>query len=481
MTGRRALLMAVLLVSACSDDSQPALPSTAPPPAATAATTSGTTTTAVPITVSIRIVSQNILHGEACPPETAKCQLADRIALFMRQLRDASCPEIVAIQEANEGIVDLLRSQATECNYERVGGDGVGIDQEVVLTTLPVIDRRGSSLVGGFRSALAVRLDAPVGTVDLFTTHLAASSDDVPCQLASCPPPCDPTDRVQVCQARQFTAGLALSSDSALTVMGGDLNASPGEPTYRVMTDAGLIDSYLAAGRPECSPQAARNCTSGREDTSMEDLTDPASQQHERIDYLFVRPLPARCAIGPSTGLFNADPASGPIAYPSDHTGVVLELVCEPGVATAGTFPSPAPPSTAPTTTSTTTATSVADHSVDEITSAFVTLFDGADPDVDHRLANLENGDGLRDTFITLLETAGPSATASSVRVDSVALTGAATADVVFSVLLSGAVVFDHLHGTAVKEEGRWLVSAETFCALATTLAPSLSGCVADA
>src|SRR5262245_60574327 len=37
----------------------------------------------------ITVVSQNLLHGNACAPDSNRCDLPDRVELFVRQLRDA--------------------------------------------------------------------------------------------------------------------------------------------------------------------------------------------------------------------------------------------------------------------------------------------------------------------------------------------------------------------------------------------------------
>ena len=63
-----------------------------------------------PAAARVRVVSQNLLHGIACPAETDGCALPARVALFARQLDAAGCPELVAVQEANERMVELLRS-----------------------------------------------------------------------------------------------------------------------------------------------------------------------------------------------------------------------------------------------------------------------------------------------------------------------------------------------------------------------------------
>jgi hypothetical protein len=204
----------------------------------------------------------------------------------------------------------------------------------------------------------------------------------------------------------------------------------------------------------------------------MSDLTNPESLQDVRIDYVFVAAPPARCVIGGASGPFNAEPALGPIAYPSDHTAVIAALACtEPVSRMPTTFPPPPPttPATAPVPSDAQTAQA--------ITTAFETLFGAAEPDVEARLSYLEDAERLRDTFLTIQEQAGDLAATTTVRVDSIAQRSPTTADVVFSVLVGGNVALDHIQGGAVNTDGRWLVSAATFCTLATTLAPDASGC----
>lgn len=135
------------------------------------------------------------------------------------------------------------------------------------------------------------------------------------------------------------------------------------------------------------------------------------------------------------------EPEPGQIAYPSDHTGVLLELDCE--------RPHGVSPTGFPTTTSTVApgpAKSAVDNStLADVIDAFETALDGSDPDIDHRLASLEDADRRHDAFIILLERADPVAASTSVRVESVTPT-ATTAQVVFDVLLDDAVVFRRPH-----------------------------------
>jgi endonuclease/exonuclease/phosphatase family metal-dependent hydrolase len=427
---------------------------------------------------SVRVVSQNILHGVACPADSDRCRLPERVELFAAQLAAAGCPAVVALQEANQGVVDLFTGAlAGRCGgrYRLVWDGDPGLDREVVATTLPVLASRRIRLAGPLRTALWVRLAAPVGVVELVTTHLASSSDDRPCDARTCPPPCRPTDSLNTCQARQvvaFAASVRVPGD--VVVLGGDLNARPDEPTIEVLRRAGYVDTHLAAGNAECDPGTGRNCTSGRVDDALTDLTDPRSRQQERIDYLWLRTA-RQCRVGSPTGLFNAAPAGGGpggLAFPSDHTGVQATITCATTPAqrraarTATTLPA--------STTAPTGQASVPAGEAAAIARAFATVFNGDVTDVEAKLAALEDGERLRPFFLERYRAVGDIAARVRVRIDDVRLEGPDRAAVTYTLLLDGSPVLDHLPGEAVKREGRWLVSRRTYCEVSTQGATSI-------
>lgn len=452
MTGTRRLpallATAVLIVAGCSDDG------------------GGRDTAADP---SITVVSINLLHGTACPEASDRCDLPARAALFADQLAAGGCPELVSLQEANEQTVaELERSLPTTCDgaYEVVANDDPSLDREVVLTTEQVLGSQRLRLAGPLRTALWVRVASDVGVVDYVSTHLASGSDDRPCDAATCPPPCEVSDTLNTCQGRQVAA---LARDLAIgdnvVVLGGDLNAPPGAPTIEAITSAGFVDTHLAAGNAECDPETGSDCTSGRIDDAMTDLEDPASRQSERIDYLFV--LDERdCEPVPPTGLFNAEPAEGALAFPSDHTGVQATLACpttaeQVEAAATATVASTAPTTTAPPTT-------VDDTTEAAITEAFRNLFDGTVTDVEVKLSSLERADELRPYFLESYEATRDVASGIRVRIDAIDAVDATHADVTYTLLLDGAAVLDHLPGAAVNIDGRWLVSLRTYCDVST-------------
>lgn len=421
----------------------------------------------LPPVASVRLVSQNILHGVGCPPDSDSCLVGERVSLFMEQLAEAGCPELVSLQEANERIVGLVSGEVGSCGYEIVWDDDPGLDREVVLTTLEVIDFQRRTLADRFRSAYLVRVASPIGVIDFLTTHLAAGADDRDCDPGLCPPPCDPAGSLRTCQARQvldFAREVTLAG--AVTVVGGDLNDAPGSPTLAVFDEAGYVDSHLAAGHGECDPATGSGCTAGREDSSLADMADPSSRQRSRIDYLLYSAPGRDCSVGEGTGLFNAEPAAGDLAFPSDHTAVALTLVCdavggdEVDASIAALPEAPADP--AP----------VEGHPIDEvtaqaITAAFETYMDGSINDMELRIDQAEDFPGMREAARLMFEATAEIGAAVRARVGSISRTSAATARIVYSILLDDQVIFDGREGEAVLIGGRWFVARTTFCDLA--------------
>ncbi len=423
----------------------------------------------------VAVVSQNLLHGIACPADSDGCDLPARVDLFVDQLA-ADCPQIVGVQEANQRTVDLLRSAVTEiCGgaYAVVWGDDEGVDREVVLTTETVLGSRRIRLAGPLRTALWVRVASDVGVVDFVSSHLASSSDDRPCDSEACPPPCLVTDRLNTCQGRQLAAfALDMAATDGVLVVAGDLNAEPDDPTMAAIRDAGFVDTHIEAGNPECDPETGAACTSGRIDDALTDLTDPTSRQSERIDYVLVAEsarTDRACEVIAPTGLFNADPATttpGALAFPADHTGVVATVSCPTTEAQRTAAAGATVPTDAPTTT-------VATDRLDEatiggVTTAFTNLFDGSVADIEVKLASLEDADLLRESFLESFERTQAIASRITVRMDSLERIDDAHVAVTYSLLLDGAAVLDHLPGVAVLVDGAWKVSRRTYCEVST-------------
>ena len=163
------------------------------------------------------------------------------------------------------------------------------------------------------------------------------------------------------------------------------------------MLATGLTDTHLAAGNPECDEATGVSCTGGRDDTSIEGLSDPDAQQSERIDYLLFDAGGTRCDVVDPTGLFEADGATDRpdgLVHPSDHTGVEATLRCR---TTAEQRRGRRRGATTSSTTTTTLPEGTVDAATEEaVTGAFEAVFSGTS-DLETRIASIEDGEALRE------------------------------------------------------------------------------------
>jgi len=259
-----------------------------------------------------------------------------------------------AVGRASTRLAESLLAGVCPFPYEVVYLAVNRVDDAIVLSRYAVADSAAQKLYGGFRHAVHVRIDHPLGPLDVFTTHLASESDggNQPCgALGACPAECvrEGAATVRDCQATQLAAWVTTVHGEVPVpaFVTGDFNRSPGSFVYTRFTNRGLVDTYLAAGNPECEPASGVGCTSGRQDEDLSQLEDPASNEHERIDFLFeVPPAVRRCRLdgpddadhdGTGTRLFTdrpnpfaptCGPAPAAICWPSDHIGVEADLDC---------------------------------------------------------------------------------------------------------------------------------------------------------
>jgi len=371
---------------------------------------------------TVTIVNLNVFHGIDCVPiRGEQCRLADRLALLFARLAAQGCPDIVTFQEVlDRTTVETLTPdgqlltltnltsvlaliQATlpplsqVCGFEYnflYAADLVtppqaplfqGTDEELILSRYPIVeqdlrllhsalyDPTNPALRFFARHVLFARIQHPVGLIDVFTTHLAASEDfgDNPChsQLSfplfggvtfdvACPAECDASATVRVCEARQVVNFVKAHHDVPTPgFLTGDFNAPPSSAEYTEIIQAASgsqpwIDSHLAVGNPECDSATGIGCTGGRVAIKLDgssELEEPALNVDTRGDFTFVVP-PAdssACAgrlltpAGPvtGTGIFAGTPnpftpSCGPLPLPicwaSDHNGTMVNLSCTP-------------------------------------------------------------------------------------------------------------------------------------------------------
>lgn len=309
-------------------------------------------------TPDVRVASLNVLHGLTCPPESSDCRLADRQDLLFDWLESIDCPDVVMLQEITgpRVIAAVTERVAARCDaVYQVLVPPSPLGQNFILTRHPVLQTNEDRLMAGLRILWHAQIDHPTGIVDVFNTHLAAGIDLQPCD-AACPQECRDAgaQNSRECQAIQVARlTRERAAPASLRILGGDFNANPESFVYdHIVEENGWIDTYAAAGNPECDPDTGIGCTSGREDADLRDMESPANGVRSRIDYLFVQ-LPvsggnASCRYaldshrdddsdGLATRIFADDPnpfalTCGPqpeaICWPSDHEGMQADINC---------------------------------------------------------------------------------------------------------------------------------------------------------
>jgi hypothetical protein len=108
------------------------------------------------------------------------------------------------------------------------------------------------------------------------------------------------------------------------------------------------------------------------------------------------------------------------------------------------------------------------------IKTAFITFFDGTKA-IDTRLGYLQNAPTFEQALSAQADSPLIKQTVGTVT--SVALTGANTAKVIYSVALGKTPVLPNQTGTAVLIGGQWKVAAATFCALLTLEGAAPAAC----
>jgi hypothetical protein len=208
------------------------------------------------------------------------------------------------------------------------------------------------------------------------------------------------------------------------------------------------------------------SCTGGRDDTSIEGLSDPEAQQSERIDYVLYD-AGERCDVAEPTGLFEADGEDGRddgFVHPSDHTGVQATFRCR-------TTDRQRQEGEAATTSSTTTTTrpegEVDAATEDAVVAALEAVFSGTS-DIDTRVAAIEDGEALRAVVEEGFAANAEIASRITVDVADVRLPEPDRAEVTFSLLLDGTAVLSDLPGELILVDGGWLLTKRTFCDIGT-------------
>ena len=178
----------------------------------------------------------------------------------------------------------------------------------------------GCNLAGVFdsRQVLWARIGAPVsqgGDIDVFNTHIAHGITAL-------------SNTTKLLQVHQILQWIELWSDPATPdFLTGDFNSSPDTDRIKAVTDAGFVDSYAAAGEPECNASTGVGCTGNP--PAGEEVWTATNQRTmgSRIDYVF-----SRNGCTPTASEIIGDVATqvSPTEWlwPSDHLGVSSTFTC---------------------------------------------------------------------------------------------------------------------------------------------------------
>jgi endonuclease/exonuclease/phosphatase family metal-dependent hydrolase len=313
----------------------------------------------------VTVASLNVLHGLFCPPATNGCRRAERMALVRDFVVARGCPDVLAFQEVfnssptNENAQTLatLLTNACPAPYVSVYQGVNAVDDEMIFSRYPILDVETHHLLGPLRNVLRVRIDHPIGALDMYATHLASGGDlansGCPGPFGPCPAECIAAGATTVreCQGIQMLGIIDATHDVPTPALAlGDFNVEPGSFVYNAFVAHGLLDSYLLVGLPECDPMTGIGCTSGRIDDQLTDIEDPALNQIERIDFIWLIPrAPGSNCTGdveppgdpdgdgvatrpfadvPNPFSPSCGPSPDPVCWGSDHTGMQADVNC---------------------------------------------------------------------------------------------------------------------------------------------------------
>jgi endonuclease/exonuclease/phosphatase family metal-dependent hydrolase len=227
---------------------------------------------------------------------------AERLPLILADMA-ALQPDLLGLQEVVYPMQqDRLIGAAGEGRYEAIRGwAGRPEYGNSLLVRAPLAGRDPDRLdLGLNRSAVRALVDLPSGaTVLVVVTHLHH-------------PGAEEAARAEQTSALVDWLAAALAADA--TIVMGDFNADPGEPTYARMLTAGFHSAYAEANGSD--PEVT--WPSGLQAPAMDTDGIP-----ECLDYIWlrgaVRVTAARLA-------FDRPDPEDPTIYPSDHIGISAML-----------------------------------------------------------------------------------------------------------------------------------------------------------
>ncbi len=365
----------------------------------------------------------------------------------------------------------------------------------------------------------SVRLDLMVSGSDLTLRCSAFPNNTEPTGIVSTAPRGSPRSPVIAVAGGGSTVpsgptltvspATALTGGQSVSVTGGgyaensegnvlECNNAPGQPTVELGSP---VNASLAIGCTAPSYNVVSTSASGTVSTTYDVIEGtvgpPCGASNDAI---------STCPNADSTG---QNPATDAANYPCPPTaaqqaaGVTCTLMygdlsgdsATAAIAFEGQTPPPPTVPTSTTTTTTTTTTVGASTPSGEITQAYQTLFDFADPSIADKVAVVQNGASI-ETALSQALSSSLASSATGANVDSISFPDTAgctqvnlpspCAQVTFDILgPGGTAILPNNQGYAVSVNGSWLVATNTVCALlglfyeAEGMTGSPPGCVA--
>lgn len=115
-----------------------------------------------------------------------------------------------------------------------------------------------------------------------------------------------------------------------------------------------------------------------------------------------------------------------------------------------------------------------------EITALYTFIFNGANPQVDEKLALVDKGDRVRDSFIKALTDNKATFDALTSQVDNIEFTSPTEAKTTFTIMVNGQPTLKGFTGKALYKNGKWYLAASGLCDL-VSLADATLPCNPDA
>jgi endonuclease/exonuclease/phosphatase family metal-dependent hydrolase len=256
--------------------------------------------------LSLRVLVFNVLHDF---PELR--DIDARTAMVARFIDDEQ-PDVALLQEISQTplMQNRVEALAEATGYEArwvaaAGVAGVFEEGPAILSRWPITASEEAGLphaqVGGLaaRAILGAAIATPGGEVHVFSTHLDDSDSD---------------PQIIVDQTLAIHDFVVERASGRGALLGGVLNSTPAEDVMRFLR-----------GEIELVGRAAASWTDAWLAANPADpgLTSPSDAPAQRIDYLYLVPVPAPAAVE-SCALALAEPEDG--IRPSDHIGVLCDV-----------------------------------------------------------------------------------------------------------------------------------------------------------